>query len=100
LVGFVFIAVDLLVSALTSSAVTCLLVAFFVNLTLFLVPLMLDNYVKQETVKKAVSYVNLIDHFQRFGQGVVDSRPLIFYLSTIVLSLFLAVRAVEVRKWR
>jgi ABC-2 type transport system permease protein len=37
---------------------------------------------------------------QDFAQGVIDSRPLIFYLSFTVLFLFLTVKVVESRRWK
>lgn len=100
LVGFVFIAVDLLISAMTGSAIVALLMAFFANFALVLLPLAVGELLKGPDVEKIASYITLPQQFAIFSRGIVDSRALVFYASTIVLALFLAVRAVEVRKWR
>ena len=46
------------------------------------------------------NHVGLIEHMQDFAQGVIDSRPLILYLSFTVLFLFLTVKVVESRRWK
>jgi len=100
LVGFVFIGVDLLVSAMTTSVIVSLLMAFFLNFALVLVPLGLDFVSQDPSMRKIRNYIDLPQQFQTFSSGVVDSRAIVVYVSTIVLALFLAVRTVEVRKWR
>jgi hypothetical protein len=46
-------------------------------------------------------YLDLFRHFQRdFGAGIVDTRHLVYYGTTMALGLFLTLRAVELRKWR
>jgi len=99
-VGFVFIAVDLFISALTANGIVALLMAFFVNFALVLLPLGIGRMIKVPEVEKIAGYADVFQQMFVFGRGVVDSRALVYYLSTIVLALFLTVRAVEVRKWR
>ena len=47
-----------------------------------------------------VGYLNLMQHMDDFGKGILDTRRLVYYLSATVLMLFLAARALESRKWR
>jgi ABC-2 type transport system permease protein len=35
-----------------------------------------------------------------FARGVVDTRPLVFYLSSTVFCLFLTLKVVESRRWK
>lgn len=100
LVGFVFIAVDLLISAMTASSIVALLMGFFANFALVLIPIGIGQVLKGPGVEKVANYISLPQQLGIFARGIVDSRALVFYLSTIVLALFLAVRTVEVRKWR
>ena len=40
-------------------------------------------------------------HFDRaFTRGVIDTRPLVLYLSVTVFCLFLSVRSLEARRWQ
>lgn len=48
----------------------------------------------------AIAYLGLADHYRNFGQGVVDSRDVLYFVSITVGSLYLAVRALEAGRWR
>jgi len=47
-----------------------------------------------------VKYVGMIEHLDPFLKGVFDQRDFFFYLAFTFLWLFLAVRALESRKWK
>jgi ABC-2 type transport system permease protein len=47
-----------------------------------------------------LAYLSLADHFQNFGQGVIELKDVAFYLSFIAGALFLTVRIVESSRWR
>lgn len=47
---------------------------------------------------RIVNYVALADHTVDFSRGVVDTRDVVYFLSLIVVALFLATRAVEMRR--
>src|SRR5260221_5664851 len=44
--------------------------------------------------------LSLIEHMRDFARGVVDTRPVIFYLSFTILFLFLTLKVVESRRWK
>lgn len=98
-IGSVFLAVGLFASSFTKSQVVAA-VATFALLIFFFAIAFMDSLVTQETLKNALGYMNLLDHMQEFGKGVVDSRRLIYYATTSVLFLFLAARSLEAKKWR
>lgn len=52
------------------------------------------------TVEQVVHYLSVINHYQGFTQGVIDSTALVYYLSFIVLFIFLTVRSVDSMRWR
>lgn len=95
LVGAAFIALGVLMSALTRSQVTAFVLSFAViGGVMFL--LGLGSYVFiEETQRRFFSYVNLWEHLEHFSVGVVDSRQVVYYGSVIALALFLTVRALE-----
>ena len=44
--------------------------------------------------------VSLTAHYDAFARGVVDTSDIIYYLVMAAIFLFLAVRALESRRWR
>jgi ABC-2 type transport system permease protein len=97
--GALFLAIGVLFSALTKSQLLAAVMTFAVLFLLFIVGL-LENLFNNETLKQALSYINLFGHMEEFHKGIVDSRRLIYYASAIFFFLFLASRALEDRKWR
>ncbi len=43
---------------------------------------------------------SLLDHFENFTRGVIDTRDLVYHLSFIYFFLFLTKRQLESRRWR
>jgi len=47
-----------------------------------------------------LEYISVFRHYDDFTRGVIDTSNVIFYLSFIVLGIFLTVRAVDSMRWR
>ena len=47
-----------------------------------------------------LTYLSLISHFNNFGQGVLNSSDVIYYLSFIGVGLFLTHRVLDSYRWR
>ncbi len=54
----------------------------------------------QGMAAQVINYVALADHTVDFTRGVVDTRDLLYFVSLVVVALFLATRAVEMRRIR
>jgi ABC-2 type transport system permease protein len=98
-VGAVFLAVGVFASALTRSQLIAAVLTFVVLVPMFTFGL-LENLVNGEFAKQVFGYLNLWQHMDEFSRGIVDTRRLVYYLSATGVFLFLAVRALSVRKWR
>jgi len=59
-----------------------------------------ETFVSGPLARGILGYVNIFDHFDQFSKGIVDTRPVVYYLSLTVLCLFITVKIVESRKWR
>ncbi|MBI4925449.1 MAG: ABC transporter permease subunit [Bdellovibrio sp.] len=46
------------------------------------------------------TYLSLIGHFQNLSQGIFNSVDILYYLSFIVVSLFLSHRVIDSYRWR
>ncbi len=98
-IGALFLAAGVFASTLSRSQLVAALLTFVVLIPLFTFGL-IENLVNNETLKQAFSFLNLWQHMDDFGKGVVDTRRLVYYASATVFLLFLAARALEVKKWR
>jgi ABC-2 type transport system permease protein len=49
---------------------------------------------------QAVAYCSILTHFEPFSKGIIDTKDVVFYISTIFLGLFLTARSLESLRWR
>lgn len=49
---------------------------------------------------KVMSYMSVINHFEPFSKGVIDSKDAVYFLSLIFFGLFLSARSLESLRWR
>jgi len=98
LMGGCFISVGLLVSSLTSNQIVAGMATFGVFLLLWVI-----NWIGSfsgPTVDKVTQYLSIIDHFDDFSKGIVDTSHLVYYVSFITFGLFLTAKSVDTERWR
>ncbi len=98
-IGAVFLAAGVLASAFSRNQIVAAITTFAILMFFFAVAFM-DSLVTSELAKSAFGYMNLLEHMDEFGRGVVDTRRLVYYVSTVALFLFLSARVLEAKKWR
>ncbi|HEX8816098.1 MAG TPA: ABC transporter permease [Terriglobales bacterium] len=49
---------------------------------------------------KVIAYFSVVDHFESFAKGVIDTKDVVFYLTLIFLGLFFTARSMESLRWR
>jgi len=98
LLGGCFIAVGLFISSLTTNQIVAGMVTFAVFLLLWIITWI--GSFSGPTVDKLTTYLSIIDHFDDFGKGVLDTTHLIYYLSFITFGLFLTAKSVDSERWR
>ncbi|MBI3087956.1 MAG: ABC transporter permease subunit [Candidatus Omnitrophica bacterium] len=99
LLGAVLVSVGTLSSSLTRNQVIAAVVGFVLMLLLFSVGF-LDAFVADQEARRTVEYLSLLDHFRDFARGVIDTRPVVFYLSVTAAALFLTIRTIAHPRWR
>ncbi len=99
LLGALFISVGLLTSALVRNQIIAAILAFAILIVLFSVGL-IENLATGAALKGALGYMNLWNHMDDFGRGIVDSRHVIYDVSLSAFFVFLATRALEASKGR
>lgn len=98
LLGAALLAIGLFTSSLTENQIVAFVIALFLSMFL----LMLDRFTifLPAAVAPWIEYLSFSAHFGNTARGVIDSRDVIFFLSVALLSLFLAFRSLEARRWR
>ncbi len=98
--GSAYLAIGLYISSLSENQVVAFIISLAVIFVLLLVgiaPLYLNAIGSFASV---CEYVSLLSHFNNITRGVIDSRDVIYYVSVIVLFLYLNVKTIEARKWK
>lgn len=101
LLGALYIALGCFASALTRSQIIAVMTSFALGISLLLISFVALTFSSQ-TGWRAQMYaqVGMLEQMQDFARGVVDTRPLVYYLSLTGLFLFLTYKVVESRRWK
>jgi hypothetical protein len=49
---------------------------------------------------KFFSYISMTEHMQDFAGGIIDTRPVVMYLSLTIFFVFMTFKVVESRRWK
>jgi len=96
------LAIGLFISSLTENQIISAVVTFMVLLTLLVlgnVSQYADDYTGVAT-RRILEFFSSGTHFESFIRGYIDLRDILYFVSQIVVFLFLATRVLESRKWR
>ena len=51
-------------------------------------------------LRDKVTYFSTVEHRRLFTEGLIDSRPIVYYLSSAIVMLFLTHHVLERRRWK
>jgi ABC-2 type transport system permease protein len=97
LFGGCFIAVGLFISTLTKNQVVAFMVTFGVFLSLWVITWLGSSF---PPIEPLMTYLSIIDHFEDFSKGIIDTTHVIYYVSFITFGLFLTAKSVDSERWR
>jgi len=101
LLGGVFVAMGCCASALTRSQVIAAIVTLVAGGTLTLIGFLAGQVqTTAEWQGQALAAFSLFNQMQDFARGVVDTRPVVLYVTLTFFFLFLTLRVVESRRWK
>ena len=98
LMGAAFIAVGVFASSITENQIVAAMVSFAVLLLFWVVGWSADFV--GGTWGRVLSHLSLIEHFDSFGKGVLDTKDIIYYVNFVIVALFLTLRSLEARRWK
>jgi ABC-2 type transport system permease protein len=98
LMGATFLAVGIFASSLTENQIVASITTFGVLLFLWVIGWSAE-YVGGGW-GRVLSHLSLLDHFDTFARGVLDTKDIVYYLNVTILALFLTLRSLEARRWK
>jgi len=96
-IGLHYMAIGLLMSAVSRNQIVASVLTFLVLGMLFAIGLA-EFFVEDEATRNIFQYISLWSHMEAFAKGIVDSRFIVYDLSLTLLALLLAVLAVSSRR--
>jgi ABC-2 type transport system permease protein len=97
LMGGCFISLGLFISSLTKNQIVAAALTFTSFLMLWVVNWAGSVNIGSRTV---TDYLSIVQHFDDFSKGIIDTTHLIYYVSFIALGLFLTMKSVDTERWR
>ncbi|HTL62660.1 MAG TPA: ABC transporter permease [Nitrospira sp.] len=99
LLGALFVSVGVLASALTENQIVAAFVSFGLLLFLWLLA-GVGSLLGDTPLGQVVSYLSFMEHYDHLVRGLVDTRDLVYFVSAMVLMLFLTHRVVDSTRWK
>lgn len=98
LLGMAFLGLGILASSLTENQVVAAVGAFGILLLLWVIGW--STEAAGPTLGPILSHLSIINHYDSFAKGTIESRDVIYYLNFTLLCLFLTLRSLESKRWR
>ncbi len=99
LVGAALLAIGTLTSTLTRNQVVAAILSVAIGVALWLVEFVGSRSPGTFT-GDFLTQLGLFAHYFDFLDGIIDTQHIVYYLSLVAASLFLATRVLETRRWR
>jgi ABC-2 type transport system permease protein len=101
LLGMFYISVGCLASVLTKNQIVAAIISFSAITLLFFLGLIQFILLDVSSgMRDALGYFSAIEHMGTYSRGIVDTRPIVFYLSMTAFMLTLTYQVFQSRKWR
>ncbi|MBI2867684.1 MAG: ABC transporter permease subunit [Chloroflexi bacterium] len=98
LMGFLAFSVGLFASSLTNNQIISAIVSMGILFMLWF--LYLGEDFLGGNLADFFSFMSLRNHYRDFSVGIIETKSVIYLISMAAMSLFLAIRSLESRRWR
>ena len=98
LMAVAFVSIGLLTSAMTENQIIAAVSCFVILLLLYILSWPAET--TGTTFGAILKYLSVIEHFSEMVKGLIDSKDLVYFLTLILLGLFLTHRFVEASRWK
>lgn len=96
--GAAMLSLGVFTSALTRNQVIAAVLGVVAGVSLWLTDVL--SAVLGSNARKVMEYLAPSGHYYNFLDGIIDTRDLIYYVSVVVIFLFLASQVLESRRWQ
>ena len=101
LLGMFYLSIGCLASVVTKNQIVAAIISFCAITLLFFLGLVQFILLDVSSgMRDALGYFSAIEHMGTYSRGIIDTRPIVFYLSMTALMLALTYQAFQSRKWR
>jgi ABC-2 type transport system permease protein len=90
--------VGLFISTLTENQIISAVLSFGAIMMLWLVDVVANN--SEAMTKDVLTYLSILSHLDDFMKGVLATSHIVFYLSLMLLALFMTYRSIDSLRWR
>lgn len=98
LLGSAFMSGGLFISSLTENQIIAAIGGFGLSLVLWVIGW--GANFSGPGLKSVLDYLSIINHFEDFAQGVIDTQHIFYYILFSTAGIFLTYKSVESVKWR
>jgi len=98
LYGLAIVAIGVFVSTLTENQIISGILGFVIALVLWFFDLLSRR--AEAPTRAVLEYLSVINHLNDFMKGVISTSHIIFYLSLMLVALFLTYRSIDSLRWR
>jgi ABC-2 type transport system permease protein len=102
LMGLLYLAMGLFASSLSRNQIVAAIIALTLILLHYLVGFVAVylSSARMLDVSELLNYIASVEHVARFTSGLVDTRPVVYYVSLAAFFLFLTHQVIEFRRWK
>ena len=98
MLGGVFVAIGLFVSALTENQFIAAVSTFGIIILMFCLNLV-QSYIGSPVLRYIISWFSIIERFSYFTNGIFSLPSIVYYISMTFIFLFVTVQVYEKRRW-
>jgi ABC-2 type transport system permease protein len=98
--GASLLSIGTLASALTDDQIVSFMLAFGINLILYLTGIAVQFFAVGSTITIVLNELSFVSHLNSFMRGLIVAKDAIYYVMTTAVMLFAAARVLESRRWR
>lgn len=98
LVGAAFLAIGSFISATTENQIVAAVVGFILLLIIWMMD-SIASLINISFISKLLLSLSFYSKYTEFSSGLFNLSSVVFYISTVVIFLFLTVRVYEKRRW-
>ena len=96
--GAALLSIGVFASSLTQNQVVAAVLGIGITLLLWISGAL--GEIVGDSLREVVAYLPIFDHYLDFVRGIIDTKDIVYFVSVIVVFLFLSTRVVESRRWR